>query len=133
MKSYTLIASGRSAIQAMLLRFCAHGSPGQPLIEKGFSQSLFALCLAHWLTKGGAKLDANQLANALEQLSACNASAARQALEDATIDFGDILGKDGKLVLAKDGKPERELIGVKEYWKKLSPTAATVDTSKLGF
>lgn len=128
MKTYTLVPSGRSEIAATLARFCAPGKFGAPLIEKGFSQALFAHAIAGWAKAAVPSLSVAEIATALESLSACNASAARQALESCALDFGPVLGKDGK----PDGE-KREQLGVKAHWAKLSPTSAPVDTSKLGF
>lgn len=145
MKAYTLKSPGRSEISATLARFAAIGKFGAPLIEKGFSQALFAMCLANWLKAVAGQLSASELASALEGLSACNASAARQALESCELDLGEVSDDEwaaagGRFLVAgkesakpaKDGKRITPL-RVGAHWKILSPGAATVDTSKLGF
>jgi hypothetical protein len=133
MKTYILTPSNKSAISAALARFCSPGKPGEQLIRKGFSQELFADSLAAWLSLPDArKFTKEQIAGGLTALSACNASAARQAMESLTIsnpdpkEFAEMGGKTDK-----EGKPQELLL--ETYWKTLKPSAALVDTSKLGF
>ena len=149
MKSYAIKPTGRSEIAATLARFCAPGKFGAPLVERGFSQALFAACLAKWAKAVSASLTDAELASALEGLSACNASAARQALEACELDLGETTDAEwaahggrwvagGKEIasldkLPKDAKRVTPLT-LRAWWAHLSPSAtAVVDTSKLGF
>lgn len=150
MKNYTLKPAGRSEIAGHLSRWCAFGKFGAPLIESGFSQSLFATCLAKWIKAVAANLTPAEFATALENLSACNASAARQALEACEIDLGETTDEEwaaaggswvygGKthreIPPAKEAKEAKRVtpLTVKDWWKTVGPVTATVDTSKLGY
>lgn len=109
MKNYTIRSTGRSEIAAALCKYCAFGKPGQSLIENGCNQSAFALFIARvaiaYVSK---KATEQQLADCFEMLSACNASAARQALQEC--------------VLKLEG--EEKEISVATYWAKHGKVAA---------
>lgn len=116
MKSYIIKPDGSSKIAAALAKRCAFGEAGQSLVENGISQSNFSLFLAceaaRQLVEKG-KSD-KELADVFSLLSAGNASAARQALGDCTLEF------EGE-------KP----VSVAAYWLKHGGGKATPNLSSL--
>lgn len=91
MKKYTLKYSGNSKIAASLVKVCAQGGVGEPLIRNGLNQGTFAKFLADWAkasldSSGG---DVGKLAQQFERLSATNCSAAGKALGDVELFIDD--------------------------------------------
>ena len=126
MKSYRLEATGNSTIAASLAKLCQQGEIGEPLIIRGFSQSNFtqfiaALCAAQ-LAKGKT---AAQLAAVLEMVSACNASAARQAMENGISVFGTEHNKKDKE--GKETEVTLETLWERLGTKKAAPNLALLD------
>lgn len=109
MKTYTIRSTGRSEIAAALCKYCAFGKPGQSLIENGCNQRSFSLFVAKvafaYMAK---KATEQQLADCFDLLSACNASAARQALADCALKI----------------EGEEKEISVSSYWAKHGKIAA---------
>ncbi len=115
MKTYTLAPNGASKIAASLCKICSPGQPGESLIRDGFNQSTFTAFLANISMRHFAKgRNEAQLAQLFTQVSAANASAARQALGGATL-------------VADGGKAQ----SVEAHWGKAGGAAIAVDTSLL--
>lgn len=114
---YKLTAGG-GKIAATLCALAAPGKPFSPLISSGFSQAAFADCLATFLhERVSAGCTPKQIAALLEATSACNASAARQALEKSSIRL--------------DGETKDKSLSV--HWGKFgSRPSAALDLALLG-
>ena len=88
MKTYKLTTGDKAGkIAAALVQMCQVGAVGEPLIRSGVSQGAFALFLAKLaILHAEAGRSAEQIAEVFELVSGGNASAARQALGDCTIE-----------------------------------------------
>lgn len=109
MKSYKCSYTGKSKISASLVTQFAPTKAGNFLVENGFDQGNFETFLADFACRAiAAGHDQAKLARAFHQMSAGNASAARQAIADIQIEvegekpqsMGAFWGKD-----PKGGKP----------------------------
>lgn len=88
-KTYKLETGSKGGkIAAALVKMCQVGAVGEPLLRSGVSQDAFCIFLAR---VAEARLKAGktpeQVADAFILLSGGNASAARQALNDCTVEF----------------------------------------------
>lgn len=115
-KSYTLTVGNKGGkIAAALVKLCQVGAPGEPLLRSGLNQDSFCLFLARVAHKfAAAGKTPEQIADAFMLLSGGNASAARQALNDCTVEF------EGE-------KP----MGVGSYWLKAGGGRAAPNLSAL--
>lgn len=124
MKTYKIEPAGSSKIEASLCAFCQPGQIGEPLVRTGCSQSQFGLFVARlaryqFVEK---KNDEKAVAHLFDLISACNASAAKQALANCNL-FADehcIKDKEGKL----------QPITVETYWKSIGGSKPSTDLSK---
>ena len=124
MKTYKISPSGNSKIAAALCRFCQPGQIGESLIRNGCSQSAFALFiarLAHKLVDAGKTEE--ETAQAFELVSACNASAAKQALANCDL-FAEELG-------SKNKAGELQAVTLETYWKSLGEGRASASNLSL--
>lgn len=102
-RQYILTSDG-GKIAAALAKRCAPGEIGETLIRNGLTQSSFVLFLAREALNQAAKgKTAEQLADIFSLLSGGNASAARQALADCTLQW--------------EGDEKKQSVGA--YWQKL--------------
>lgn len=88
-KSYTLVVGTKGGrIAAALCKLCQIGAPGETIVRAGITQDGFCLFLARvaklYLDAGKSP---EQLAEVFTLVSGGNASAARQAINDLTIEF----------------------------------------------
>jgi hypothetical protein len=148
MKTYKIEPAGSSKIEAALCMFCQPGGLGETLVRNGCSQSQFA----HFVAKMAhyqlveKKRDVALLADLFEQLSACNASAAKQALAKCMLTpADDETAKAIALQKKKDGHSTKPLSpedyknaegiyiasALEFYWKSQGGgSKAAVDTSR---
>lgn len=87
--NYELTAGSKGGkIAAALVKLCAQGSPGEPLLRSGISQDAFCLFLARIAAvRFEVGKTTEQIAEVFVLVSGGNASAARQALNDCTVVF----------------------------------------------
>jgi len=105
-KNYILKATNGKIAQALCKR-CAQGEIGESLLRSGLSQSAFVLFIAKEAMNQSAKgKTAEQLADILTLLSAGNASAAKQALADCTIELEGEKPQSVSAFWGKNGGPK---------------------------
>jgi hypothetical protein len=125
MKTYRIEPSGSGKIAASLCRRCQPGQIGEPLIRNGCTQSAFALFVARLaaeqLVEKGKTPE--QLAEVFDLVSACNASAAKQALAQCNL-FAEEL-----CIVDKAGKMQP--IVLETYWKTIGGGKAAPNLSAL--
>ena len=115
MKTYKINNTGKSKVAASLAVQLEHGKAGQILVEAGFSQDTFCAFLAEFAIRAiKAGHDKSKLTTAFQMLAAGNASQARQACADLTIEI--------------DGKTQ----SLGAYWGKADNGGAKPDLSLLG-
>lgn len=87
MKTYKCSYTGPSKVATALVSQLAQDKAGHVLIESGFSQDNFVLFLTRLTMRAiAAGYDEVKLSTLLRQMAAGNASQARQALADVTIE-----------------------------------------------
>jgi hypothetical protein len=125
MKTYKIEPSGSGKIALSLCKRCGPGQIGETLVRNGCSQSAFSLFVAklasEQLVEKGRTPE--QLAEVFDLVSACNASAAKQALAQCNLYAEEICNKD------KAGNLQPML--VETYWKSIGGGKAVPNTSLL--
>lgn len=116
MKSYTLKSTGRSEIATAYANQMAEGKSGEILIRNGFNQSNFVVFMARLALRAvAAGYDEAKLIIVLRQVACGNASQARQACADITIEFeGEKPQSLGKLWGTGDSKALPDLSALKD-------------------
>lgn len=140
MKSYTITPSGSGKIATSLCKRCGPGQIGEPLVLNGCSQAAFALFVAKLAHEQivEKKRSVAQLAEVFDMISACNASAAKQALADCMIEADEetaaaIFGKGKEREKpTEEGKPGKlKAFTVATYWKHIGGGKSAPNTSLL--
>ncbi len=124
MKTYKIEPAGSSKIEATLCAFCQPGQLGETLVRNGCNQSQFALFIANLAVYQivQKKNDAKNLAQLFDLISACNASAAKQALGNCNIYAEEIC--------AKDKAGNLQPMTLETYWKSIGQAKPATDLSK---